>query len=50
MLDAIQDKMGIANEKDPELVDLEMETQPEEFLAEIERLQERILKKTSDSM
>lgn len=50
MLDAIQDKMGIANEKDPELVDLETETKVEEVLAEIESLQERLLKKTSASM
>jgi len=42
MLDAIQDKLGIANDADPELANLEMETQPEEVLAEIERLQKRI--------
>jgi uncharacterized membrane protein len=39
MLDAIQDKMGIANHADSELADLEMETKPEDVLAEIERLQ-----------
>jgi uncharacterized membrane protein len=49
MLDAIQDKLGIRNEADPELADLEMETQPEQVLAEIERLQKRVLKSTSAS-
>ncbi len=38
MLDAIQAKMGIANHADSELADLEMETKPEDVLAEIERL------------
>jgi uncharacterized membrane protein len=42
MLDAIQDKMGIENDEDSELADLEMETRPEDVLAEIERLQQRI--------
>ncbi len=37
MLDAIQDKMGIDNDADSELADLEMETRPEDVLAEIER-------------
>jgi len=41
MLDAIQDKMGIESYGDSELADLEMETRPEDVLAEIERLQER---------
>ncbi len=41
MLDAIQDKLGIANDADSELADLEMETKPEDVLAEIERLQQR---------
>jgi len=41
MLDAIQDKMGIENYADSELADLEMETRPEDVLAEIERLQRR---------
>jgi uncharacterized membrane protein len=49
MLDAIQEKLGIPNDADPELADLEMETQPEEVLAEIERLQKRVLKSTSAS-
>ena len=39
MLDAIQDKMGIDNEEDRELAELEMETKPEKVFAEIERLQ-----------
>ena len=41
MLDAIQDKMGIENDADSELADLEMETRPEDVLAEIARLQQR---------
>lgn len=44
MLDSIQDKMGIPNDQDTELVELEMETKPEEVLAEIERLQRRVLR------
>jgi uncharacterized membrane protein len=40
MLDAIQDKMGIIDHKNSELADLEMETKPEDVLAEIHRLQE----------
>jgi len=43
MLDANQDKMGIADHAHSELADLEMETKPEEVLAEIERLQQRAL-------
>lgn len=43
MLDAIQDKIGIENDKDSELADLEMETKPEDVLAEIDRLQKRTL-------
>jgi uncharacterized membrane protein len=43
MLDAIQDKMGIENHENSELADLEMETKPEDVLAEIERLQQRAL-------
>ena len=42
MLDAIQDKLGIENDEDSELADLEMETRPEDVLAEIERLQQRM--------
>ena len=39
MLDAIQDKMGIIDHQESEMADLEMETKPEDVLAEIERLQ-----------
>lgn len=42
MLDTIQDKMGIKNDAG-ELADLEMETRPEDVLAEIDRLQRRAL-------
>lgn len=41
MLDAIQDKLGIDNDQDAELADLEMETKPEDVLAEIDRVQRR---------
>jgi uncharacterized membrane protein len=43
MLDAIQDKLGLKNDEDSELADLEMETRPEDVLAEIDRLQRRAL-------
>ena len=43
MLDAIQHKMGIDEDEASELADLEMETRPEDVLAEIERLQQRAL-------
>jgi uncharacterized membrane protein len=43
MLDAIQHKMGIASETDGELEDLEMETRPEDVLAEIDRIQRRAM-------
>src|SRR5258705_8796831 len=39
MLDMIQDKLGIENDTDPELTELEQEIKPEDVLAEIERLQ-----------
>ncbi len=42
MLDAIQDKLGLENDEDSELADLEMETRPEDVLAEIHRLQQRL--------
>ena len=42
MLEAIQDKLGIETDEDSELADLEMETKPEDVLAEIERLQRLI--------
>ncbi len=45
MLDAIQDRMGIDNDEDSELADLEMETKPEDVLAEIARLQQLALKR-----
>ncbi|MDD5286939.1 MAG: response regulator [Desulfuromonadaceae bacterium] len=43
MLRAIQNKIGISNDEDSDLADadLEMETRPEDVLAEIERLQRR---------
>jgi uncharacterized membrane protein len=44
MLDAIQHKMGIDEDEASELADLEMETRPEDVLAEIERLQQRALR------
>jgi uncharacterized membrane protein len=44
MLDAIQAKMGIENHEASDLADLEMETKPEDVLAEIERLQQLALK------
>jgi hypothetical protein len=37
----MQDKMGIENDTDSELADLEMETRPEDVLAEIARMQQR---------
>jgi uncharacterized membrane protein len=39
MLDAIQDKLGIVDHENSTLADLEMETRPEDVLAEIHRLQ-----------
>jgi hypothetical protein len=45
MLDAIQDKMGIENDEDSELADLEMETKPEDVLTEISRLQQLAVKR-----
>lgn len=45
MLDAIQDKMGIENDEDSDLADLEMETKPEDVLAEIERIYHRALRR-----
>jgi uncharacterized membrane protein len=41
MLDAVQDKLGIVDHANSELADLEMETKPEDVLAEIARLQQR---------
>ena len=45
MLDAIQDKLGVVDHANSELADLEMETKPEDVLAEIHRLQEIELNK-----
>jgi uncharacterized membrane protein len=42
MLDAIQDKLGIPNDADRELAQLELETRPEDVLAEIARVQQRV--------
>lgn len=44
MLDAIQDKLGIDNDADSELADLEMDTKPEDVLAEIARIHKRSLR------
>jgi uncharacterized membrane protein len=45
MLDIIQEKMGIVDHANSDLADLEMETKPEDVLAEIERLQKKELGK-----
>jgi uncharacterized membrane protein len=45
MLDAIQDKLGLEHHANSELADLEMDTKPEDVLAEIERLQQRALRR-----
>jgi uncharacterized membrane protein len=45
MLDAIQEKLGIVDHHESDLADLEMETKPEDVLAEIERLQAIALNK-----
>ena len=42
MLDVIQDKLGIENDADSELADLEMETRPEDVLAEIDRVHRQV--------
>jgi len=41
MLDAIQDKLGIDNDTDKELLDLEKEVNPKDVLAEMDRIQRR---------
>ena len=46
MLDAVQAKLGIVDHKNSDLADLEMETKPEDVLAEIERLHRRELDRT----
>ena len=43
MLDAIQDRLGIDNDADSELADLEVETRPEDVLEEIDRVRTRAL-------
>lgn len=40
MLDIIQDRLGIVDHANSDLADLEMETKPEDVLAEIHRLQQ----------
>jgi uncharacterized membrane protein len=42
MLDEIQDKMGIENNSDKELQDLEKNVHPEDVLAEIDRIQQTL--------
>jgi uncharacterized membrane protein len=42
MLDAIQDKMGIENDTDEELLELEKHVHPEDVLDEMERVQSKI--------
>ena len=42
MLDQIQDKMGIENDYDKELQDLEKNVHPEDVLEEIDRVQQRL--------
>ena len=44
MLDAVQGKLGIENHEESELADLEMETRPEDVLAEIVRVQHLVKK------
>ena len=43
MLDAIHDKLGIVNHTHSELAQLEIETKPEDVLAEIQRLHDHVL-------
>jgi uncharacterized membrane protein len=42
MLDAIQDKLGIENDSDQELLDLEKNVHPEDVLQEIDRIQQKV--------
>jgi hypothetical protein len=42
MLDAIQDKLGIENDTDQELRELEKNVRPEDVLAEIDRLHRKV--------
>jgi uncharacterized membrane protein len=48
MLDAIQDKLEIVNHTQSELAQLEIETKPEDVLAEIQRLHDRVLQRHAD--
>ena len=48
MLDAIQDTLGIVNHTQSELAQLEIETKPEDVLAEIQRLHDRVLQRHAD--
>jgi uncharacterized membrane protein len=45
MLDAIQDKLGIENETDAELSDLEKNVQPQDVIKEIDRVKGQVDKK-----
>jgi uncharacterized membrane protein len=45
MLDAIQDNMGIENDADQELLDLEKHVHPEDVLKEMDRVQQRVSRK-----
>lgn len=49
MLGAIQDKLGIEDHAASELADMEMETKPEDVMAEIERLQRAALRRRTQS-
>jgi hypothetical protein len=42
MLDAIQKKLAVANDPASDIAQLEIETKPEDVLAEIQRLQDRV--------
>jgi uncharacterized membrane protein len=46
MLDEIQDAMGIENDSDQELQELEKEVHPEDVLAEIDRIKQRLSQST----
>jgi uncharacterized membrane protein len=43
MLDAIQDKLGIDNDSDQELLDLEKNVNPQDVLAEMDRIKQKIV-------
>jgi hypothetical protein len=45
MLDAIQDKLGIENDSDAELNDLEKNVQPQDVIKEIDRVKGQVEKK-----